>query len=363
MKMFPRALMTVVGIAAVLVSVSLFSACSIAPDMSGNPNWEGLKWADDGPAWMPGGHAIVFASNRRGNANQRSTNGGPYAIYSVRTDGQGLRGLTTPGSCHDDYPAPSPDGREIAFLRGCGSWETGALLIIPTKSGTPRTLATHVDLTTPPAWSADGRLLAFRANDGKLWALDLRSGRRHVVARSVGAFAWAHRGEAIAYGCHGGSICIAAARGGPVRRVGPSKPDNGINAIAWSADDSRLAFTEAIWGTDSWYYNAWVIRTDGTGGRVVEQSTSGDVQELAWIPGSSELIVDGNHDYSFARGANGAEHDLPFQADIALPSTNGKTVIFVHRVFWDTMFGENGDRSSISIGTIATGQALQLTQS
>src|SRR5690349_14345252 len=62
------------------------------------------------PAWRSAGSAIVWTSSRAGHPE----------IYTMRPDGTGQRRLV-PGTSKDEYPAPSPDGRKLAFRRSAGS--------------------------------------------------------------------------------------------------------------------------------------------------------------------------------------------------------------------------------------------------
>jgi Tol biopolymer transport system component len=79
------------------------------------------------PDWQPGGNRIVF--QRREAAH--------WQIFAVNADGDGLTGLTHPGTTFVDVqpssvaPAWSPDGRYIVFLsnrpvgqvsQGAGAW-------------------------------------------------------------------------------------------------------------------------------------------------------------------------------------------------------------------------------------------------
>jgi Tol biopolymer transport system component len=66
-------------------------------------------WNERAPAWMPNGH-VIFQADRDGPL-------GNTELYSMAADGSDLRRLTTyPGK--DDWPASSPDAKQIAFARG-----------------------------------------------------------------------------------------------------------------------------------------------------------------------------------------------------------------------------------------------------
>ena len=92
---------------------------------------------------------------------------GDEEIYVMNADGSGERNLTrTPAS--DWWPAWSPDGRKIVFVssRGLGGaswpkrWWSGIYLMNADGSGL-QTLVRHTGKEPAPAWSPDGRAIAF----------------------------------------------------------------------------------------------------------------------------------------------------------------------------------------------------------
>jgi Tol biopolymer transport system component len=114
---------------------------------------------DGDPAWSPDGKSIAFASDRDGNRE----------IYVMNADGSNERRLTRTGGRVDDItlhgldadPAWSPDGKKLAFE----SNRDGDLEIyVMNADGTnQRNLTDNASLDALPAWSADGRELAFES--------------------------------------------------------------------------------------------------------------------------------------------------------------------------------------------------------
>jgi hypothetical protein len=101
---------------------------------------------------------------------------------------------------------PSPTGAEIAFVRTCPSWNTGDLMVVPSKGGPATRLARGLDVYLTPtelAWSADGRSIAFPHLTGPespddLWTADASGTRVVRVAQTAGAFAWSHHASKLA---------------------------------------------------------------------------------------------------------------------------------------------------------------------
>jgi hypothetical protein len=82
-------------------------------------------------------------------------------LYTVRPDGSRRKRLTSPKKYYGDfYPAPSPDGRNVAFLR---MWVPNIdskpirLLTVNVRTHKTRMLRTDLFEAYTPAWSPDGQ--------------------------------------------------------------------------------------------------------------------------------------------------------------------------------------------------------------
>jgi len=105
------------------------------------------------PTWSPDGTQIAFASNRDGN----------WEIYRMNVDGTDLVNLTNKPDSDDNFPAWSPrDGSYIAFVTNRdGNWE---IYRMNTQGGGLKNLTHDPGDDEMPAWSPDGKQIAFESN-------------------------------------------------------------------------------------------------------------------------------------------------------------------------------------------------------
>jgi Tol biopolymer transport system component len=156
---------------------------------------------DGDPSWSPDGKKIVFESRRDGNSE----------IYTINANGSGAKRLTA-NVVFDGDPAWSPDGKSIAFSSDRdGNRE---IYVMYADGSDPRRL-THTGgvvgdvflqgLDADPAWSPDGKKIAFDSNrDGnyEIYVMDADgSGERNLTAsESLDALpAWSADGRELAF--------------------------------------------------------------------------------------------------------------------------------------------------------------------
>jgi Tol biopolymer transport system component len=89
-------------------------------DGSGNSKLVGPEGS--GPEWSPDGTRIVFSKSPTGTTT--SENSDPTPLWTMNPDGSGQEKLTDPsdasGGKVDSSPTWTPDGNQIAFVRGNG---------------------------------------------------------------------------------------------------------------------------------------------------------------------------------------------------------------------------------------------------
>jgi Tol biopolymer transport system component len=101
------------------------------------------------PAWSPDGGTILFESDRDGK----------FGIYSIRSDGTGLRRLT-PGDVNAVQPTWSPDGRRIVYSSEAHLYVMNADGSNPTRITNEETRKDFV-----PSFSPDAQWVTFGSQD------------------------------------------------------------------------------------------------------------------------------------------------------------------------------------------------------
>jgi Tol biopolymer transport system component len=184
--------------------------------------------------------------------------GGASSIYTVRSDGTGLRRLTAPPTRQelggDSGPVWSPNGRRIVFERDLTYWGTDRfrLAAVPAAGGLARHL-TRGPFDAMPTYAPDGRRIAFARLAGatvSLYTIDPRG--RHASRLLEGGLditpAWSPDGKTIAFSrladpslpIDEATLYLADADGSDVRALG-QVPIKGVSP-AWSRDGRKLAF-------------------------------------------------------------------------------------------------------------------------
>ena len=192
---------------------------------------------DTDPAWSPDGATIAFSSDRDLERTSE-TAGAVGSIYALSLDDRAIRRLTF--GPDDRKSAWSPDGTEIAFIRGTDIW------IVSADGTNARPLPTRrPTFPTSLAWSPDGRHVAVGDFEGgvvHILSADGSTSRRvefsdHYVSANgiefdervddVDSPDWAPDGEQIAFAgatdCR--AIFIADVDGRSARRVSACGPE------------------------------------------------------------------------------------------------------------------------------------------
>jgi Tol biopolymer transport system component len=234
-------------------------------------------------------------------------NGIAFAVYGsgiavVRPDGRGLRKLTK--GRRDHFPAWSPDGRRLAFQRA------GDIYVIHADGSGLVRLTQGRAADGQPAWSPDGRLIAF-IRGGDLWLMQPDGSRPralYVAGRANGP-SWSPDGLRIAVGLatdgDRGSIVVIARSGGNVRYItdgrfepdgdAPSEEQADDQQPDWSPNGTLIAFTRKVWLCPRCDQSAvFSARPNGLDVRWVTTDTSYTASGPSWSPDGTRFVATTN---------------------------------------------------------------------
>lgn len=327
------AALSVLGVAGAITWVSLHRTSEWAPlrgaDVLPLTSYPGYQLQ---PSLSPDGSQVAFSWNGPNEDN--------YDIY-VKLVGPGEPVRLTTDPAPDQHPAWSPNGRYIAFLRYSGE-TTASIFLIPALGGAERKLASVKTIefrsrgTRNLSWSADGKYLALgcltdRDRSSRIWAIAVDTGewRRLTTA--------------------------------------PSRSDD--YSPVFSEDDRSLAF---IRGPRQALADVYVQQLSKSFAAVGEPKRitfdEGTIRGLAWVPNQSELIYSISRPFGFARlrvadvGSHSAlrgrkTRELPFgERATALSVSPGGRLVYARYFMDDNIWRMqvSGERSSMPKPVIAS---------
>jgi dipeptidyl aminopeptidase/acylaminoacyl peptidase len=138
------------------------------------------------PIWSPDGTRIAFVSNRTTDPDR---NGNSDLWVMEARKGAPMKQLTT-WTDTDNKPAWSPDGKWIAYLKSqtpeIDMYDQSQIAVIPAGGGTPKILNGTLDRTvTEPRWSADSRSVVVTVQDDRrshITSFDLDGKQRTITS-------------------------------------------------------------------------------------------------------------------------------------------------------------------------------------
>jgi Tol biopolymer transport system component len=238
-----------------------------------------------GPSTSPDGISFVYRVAAGGAAESD--------LYVARVNGAGAARRITHSGRHDTQPAWSPDGRWIAFVSApAGTSGDYQLDVVRLDGSARRTVFRGVTQIEGPAWSPDGARIAVGSRNGvtqEIRLVDVASGAATWLTNAQGDWpAWSSDGKTIYFAKtdeQGNPASISAAR----------VDDSAVAAIivdgatmpAVSTDGRRLAFVKNDRGMDQ----IFVAGVDGRGATDVSRLSGLDASRPAWTGRGRILFV------------------------------------------------------------------------
>jgi Tol biopolymer transport system component/predicted Ser/Thr protein kinase len=218
----------------------------ICPIHSFQPHWAGeatyMTHESIGPAWSPDGKTIAIGDSDRKQPID--------SIYLVSMPaGHKYRFTSPPASSAGDYfPAYSPSGRRLAFVRTAASENHRAEIFVQQlDGGTPRLLTSNVSVMAGLTWVSEDKIVfsSDRSGAPRLWILPLRQ-----------------RGVAILSGTQGDALEPAALPG-----------------------EHALVYTQQFWDSNVWRFSL----------KVRSRETASNLIASSGINDSAQYSPDGKH--------------------------------------------------------------------
>jgi TolB protein len=197
-------------------------------------------------------------------------------------------------------PEPSPNGAMIAFVVANYGESTGDIYVMNRDGSNVVQLTFDPELDDQPAWSPDGKRIAFRSFrtqlDGDIWVMNA-DGTNQVNLFpdplpgliDVGRPAWSPSGQRIAFSStEGGTRDIWTMRPDGTDRVQITSSEDLDTEPAWSPDGANLAFRRTYFANNQ--SDIFVVAARGGSPSARAITMTGEQRLPRWIPDGTQLV-------------------------------------------------------------------------
>jgi len=233
--------------------------------------------------------ALAFHSARDGNLE----------IYIMNGDGSGLSRLTY-ASPVDEHPAPSPDGRLIAF-DSTRDPPNSHIFVMNVDGTNVRRLTAGNFIERTPHWSPDGQRIAFESNrDGsfQIYTLNYDGSDIRQLTRGLNENTqpqWSKDNTRIAFVSsrdgHSEIYVMSATDGANQTRLTNTPGNKNSSHPTWSRDSRRLAFESDRTGN----YEIYVMNANGSDQKQITKTDSPPPAKSNrfpyWVPSCDDRIT------------------------------------------------------------------------
>ncbi len=239
------------------------------------------------PAPSPSGQELVFSADFDGSAS----------LWISALDGSRLRKISPPSITSiantDMEPAWSPDGRQIAYRSIIGETESSDIWIVQANGAYPLKLTANGANNSSPVWSPDGRKIAFvsdKADSRDIWTMNADGTQPAKLVSTTGYQSnpsFSPAGDQIVFSKYENSVStlmVVNVNGKGLRSLTTGvfrdrAPNWGKRGIVFSSNRGT--------GPDEW--KIWSIQPDGSGLRKVGDVGGGGP---VWMPDGRIAFAD-----------------------------------------------------------------------
>jgi Tol biopolymer transport system component len=276
-----------------------------------------------------------------------------------------------------EFSALSPDGNSIAYAAQSGEDRADIFLKPLTPGAREIQLTSYGGPNAEPAWSRDGKWIAFRSGQHGIWTIPSTGGTAKQLTTFGSNPSWSADGSLIVFQSEGGimppaTIWKVSSQGGdPVQLTRPGTPEGGHSVPVWSPDGKRVVF-----GAYAGYMpkTLWSVAADGSDLRQVVKNNAMGFLASVYSPDGKSIYSGGvnetggymiyripTSDHGEATGEPIVIKDLGLANSAAPPtiSADGKKLLYSTRT-------PSGELMSISISPTsneAVGDPKPLVQS
>jgi len=242
------------------------------------------------PSWTWDGTRLYFCSNRTGR----------FEIFSMAADGTGQQ-IFTVGTLPGNklLPRPSPDGSKIAFVYEDPAVGHPEIWIVSATGQDAKRLTTTAKALAGPTWSLlpsfspDGKQIAYgstASGSTQIWVMNADGSNQKQLTSGLGsdfpdanAPAWSRDGRMIAFWAgfetQYGEIWVMNADGSNPQQLTDQPGTISSDNPAWSPDGTKLLF-------DTNRANAaeiWIMNADGSDQRRL-MTVDAENTQFSWQP-------------------------------------------------------------------------------
>jgi Tol biopolymer transport system component/DNA-binding winged helix-turn-helix (wHTH) protein len=221
-------------------------------------------------------------------------------------------------------PAFSPDGSQVVFAWDGGNSDQFDLYVKVVGAENISRLTHKPSEWLAPAWSPDGRTIAFARksiNDSGIFEISAIGGPERKLASALFSYAphmslsWSNDGRSLTYAA--GDVVIQLDRdSGEQRKLTKLAEDTAVWSPVFSPDGTRIAFLR--WKDVA---SVFLMRPDGTDARELTKNVS-TPQLLAWSADGKRVLLANRRTNQLidVDVENGKESTLAFTQDVAEPA-------------------------------------------